>query len=217
MTNQVKQELVRVPAKFPSLNNALGGGLPEGRLLEIYGPSQMGKTLLCISMVEDTPTVIFDVDRKLTGNYLNKIDTNNNLIINQDINNDELFDATEELIKLDGIVIIDSLPLLGDHLNGDSERFKWLTSRFSRVQRLLLKTKSIVIVINGIRSNPATGATYNPHAGVLDPAVRIKMHTADNTPDKYRLVYLDIEHNFWNKESTRCTLRVFKNEIKERR
>lgn len=194
----------------------LGGGFPCGRIVELYGPSQIGKTSLALQ-AHDEVTIYFDLDKRLNKSYVDGLDTGILIPLQgRKWNNDYLFKVIEEeLIQQDTIIVIDSLPMVGDHLTNEIERFKWLTESFLRLQRALLHTQSIVIVLSGQRQIPTTGRMYDANGGVLDPSVKIKMHTAENKKDG-RLVYLDIEKCFWsNKDNLRCTLLVKKNEITE--
>jgi hypothetical protein len=191
---------------FINLNEILGGGLPNGRLIEIYGRSQIGKTSLAIKLFPNETIVYIDLSRKVCTEYLT-----NNVVLAPTIDHDILFDAIIDAVKLNSIIIIDDLTMLGT-ISDDSKRFRWLTHGFMRLQRELVSTESIVIVLNQIRVSPSTGHAYNPHEGVLDAAVKIKMHFAENKGNA-SLVYLDLEKHFWGKEGSRCTLLVSKNSV----
>lgn len=196
--------------KFSNLNEILGNGLPCGRIIEIYGPSQIGKSLLSINILSDEACLYFDISRKLCIDYLH----DKPYIIPSRRNNDDLFDAIENTCNEDMLYVIDDLPMLGDQFNEDAARFKWLSSRFGRLQRALVQTKSIVIVLNQIRTSTGTGKIYNPHSGCFDPSVVIKMHTAEKKED-YRLVYLDLEKSFFGEEGKRCVLKISKTTVEE--
>lgn len=191
---------------FRNLNEITGGGLPNGRLVEVYGRSQIGKSSFAINLFPNEMMVYVDLSRKLCTDYLKS-----NIVLAPSIDHDNIFDALIDATKLDVIIVIDDLTMLGT-IRDDAARFKWLTSGFMRLQRELVKTESIVIVLNQIRISPSTGSTYNPHEGVLDPAVKIKMHFAERKSDG-DLVYLDIEKHFWGQQGARCTLMVSKNSI----
>jgi len=208
-----QQSIPKLPTKWKSLNDALGGGIPQGRLVEVYGPSQIGKSAMAIHMFPGQKAVLFDLGRKLCRDYLTS--TGTDILPDQGLNNDELFEATSELIQNNVIVIIDDLTHLGNYFTNDRERFRWLTSRFLTLQRTLVSTKSIVIVLNQIRVMPSTGNTYNPHAGCMDAAIKIKLHTAEKR-GKDRLIYVDIEKSFWGHAENRCTLLVSKTQVTER-
>lgn len=191
---------------FVNVNDITGGGLPNGRLIEIYGRSQIGKSSFAIKLFPKETVVYIDLSRKLCTEYLTS-----NTVLAPSIDHEKMFDAIIDAAKLDTIIIIDDLTMLGN-IRDDVKRFKWLTHGFMRVQRELVKTESIVIVLNQIRISPNTGHAYNPHEGCLDPAVKIKMHFAERT-SAGDLVYLDVEKHFWGRTGARCTLLVSKNSV----
>lgn len=194
------------PTAFSNLNEALNGGLPRGRLIEIYGRSQIGKSILALNLFPDEIKVYFDIARKLCLDYIT-----DRVLMAPNINNNEIFDLLHEVIKQNVICIIDDLPMLGT-IREDSERFHWLMRKFMTLQRELISTESIVIVLNQIRIIPSTGSAYNPHEGCLDAAVKIKMHHAERK-ENGELVYLDVEKHYWGREGSRCTLLVSKNSV----
>ena len=195
------------PTSFRNLNDILDGGLPKGRLIEIYGRSQIGKSLLALSLFPNEMIVCyFDLGRKVCTDYLG-----DNVFLVPPKNDNQIFPILKELVLADTIVIIDDLTMLGV-IENDAERFEWLSRNFMDLQRTLVTTEGMVIVLNQIRVSPGTGKSYNPHEGCLDAAVKIKMHFAEKKGDA-DLVYLDIEKHFWGKQGTRCTLLVSKNNI----
>lgn len=202
----ISQKASVKPTAFPNLNDVLNGGLPNGRLIEIYGRSQIGKTSLALSLFPDESIIYLDLARKLCLDY-----TTDKVLMAPNVNNDEVFDLLLSVIPENVICIIDDLTMLGS-IRNDADRFSWLMHSFNKLQRELVSTNSIVIVLNQIRIAPNTNRSYNPHEGCLDAAVKIKMHHAEKKSDG-ELVYLDIEKHFWGKEGERCTLLVSKNKI----
>ena len=190
---------------FININDILNGGFPTGRLIEIYGRSQIGKSLLALSLFTNDTIVYIDISRKICNEYLK-----DNIIL-CNLNDNELISYILDIIHEDIIIIIDDLTMMGT-IRNDSERFNWLMSSFLKIQRELVQTKSLIIVLNQIRISPNNNRSYNPHEGCLDAAIKIKMHHAEML-NKGELVYLDIEKHFWGKEGQRCTLVVDKNEI----
>ncbi|HLD91426.1 MAG TPA: hypothetical protein VI911_10515 [Patescibacteria group bacterium] len=195
------------PTAFVNLNDILEGGFPTGRLVEIYGRSQIGKSSLAISLFPNDLIVYIDLARKLCADYITS-----NVMMSPTVNNQNVFELIHEIIKENIVIIIDDLTMLGN-IRNDSERFKWLMRNFMILQRELVSTESLVIVLNQIRMSPTTGHSYNPHEGCLDAAIKIKMHHAEYLRDKGDLVYLDIEKHFWGQEEARCTLLVSKNKV----
>lgn len=202
-----------VATRWETLNKILGGGIPPGRIVEVWGPSQIGKSALILQMFPGRKMVYFDLDRKLCHEYVDarKADVH----VDQSLNEDKLFDCISEVVRLDVLIAIDSLPMLGK-IEDDTERFRWLASRFARLQRQLVDTKSIVLVANQMRVVPSTGRTYNPHEGCLDAAVKLKMYRAEQR-GRGKLVYIEVEKSFWGHEGNRCTVLVTKTDVTERK
>ena len=169
---------------------------------------------MALTIFPKSTTVYFDLDRKLCDEYVSDLDEPD-LIINQALNNDELIEASLDVIESGANVVIDSLPNQGNHLRDDRERFQWLTRAFNRIQRALLGTDCVVTVLNQIRQVPSTGSVYNPHEGCLDASVKIKLTTAEKR-GRDRLIYVEIEKSFWGLEGERCTLLVSKVNVTER-
>ena len=194
------------PTAFENLNEILNGGFPRGRLIEIYGRSQIGKSSLALSLFPNEPLIYLDLARKLCTDYASK-----EVLMAPNVQNDKLFEMLLDIIHEDIVIVIDDLTMLGT-MRDDNERFKWLMRNFMIVQRELVTTESLIIVLNQIRIAPNTGKSYNPHEGCLDPAIKIKLHYAERKKDG-DLVYLDVEKHFWGKEGARCTLLVSKNSV----
>jgi hypothetical protein len=215
VTNDIQKEVPRWKTPWESLNKILSGGIPKGRLIEVFGPSQIGKTTMGLNITHETPILMLDADRKMTDNYIREATKPDDITILQKINNDPMFNLIESLARTGIMVVIDSLPMIGDHIGDNRKRFRWLGKRFGRLQRTIIGTDTTVVVLNGIRQKPSTGEVYNAHEGCLDPSIKIKMHLAERR-GMNRLVYIDIVKDYWAGEDNRCTLLVTKNGIEER-
>lgn len=202
----------KLETKWGRLNTAIGGGMPLGRVIEIYGPSQIGKSSIALQMFPERTSLYFDVDRKIDPEYAKGV---SDTVKFSRRSGEDMFDSIEGLMSLGIVFVIDSLPNVGPHLKRDKDRLDWLTSRFMRIQRLLLRTDSIIIIINQIRINPGTQQTYSPHCTCVDPAIKLMLHTAERR-GKDKLIYVDVKKSFWGHEGERCTLLVTKTEVKER-
>lgn len=212
---RVDEKHPKLPTKWNRLNVALGGGLPLGRMVEIYGPSQIGKTSVSLQINQDAWITYLCLDRKICSDYVHGLQNGSNVTIipGENLNDNKIFEFLSDTIKLDTILIIDDLPKIGEITN-DKKRFIWLKKNFTILQNKLGATKSILIILNEIRQNPNTNQTYSAHERVISPDIRIKMHLAERI-DRGKRVYLDIEPNFWNENKSRCTLIVKKNIVEE--
>lgn len=208
----IQEEIPRIPTSWKSLNDILSGGFPRGRIIEIYGASQIGKTSLALRAYNKI--FYFDIARKLYSNYLEKCNINS-ITVDQSSNNEKLFEKIGNLLDQDILIVIDDLTRVCT-ISTDSERSRWLCSRFSRLHRILPGKLATVLVLNQIRQDPLTSRIYNPSPIVMDPALRIKMHTAEKLSNG-RVVYLDVEKSYWSEEGSRTTLFVSKENIIEYR
>lgn len=216
--DDITDNVIRIPTAFKSIDDMLDGGVPVGRLVELYGSSTIGKSSLALRLIPDMQTVYFDLERKLANQYFERTNLQrDHIIVNQSmVGDDSIFDVVDKLVLEDIVIIIDSIPMLGPHIEHDGNRSTWLSYRFARLQRILTHTKSIVILINQIRVNPSTGTVYNPLNWCYNPAIKLKMHYAEKIGDA-KVVYLDVEKCFWGTEGARTTLKVSKLDITENR
>ena len=82
------------PTAFANLNEILNGGFPKGRLIEIYGRSQIGKSSLALSLFPNETLIYVDLTRKLCSDYVSSY-----VLMAPNVQNDELFK-----IKMRGLV-----------------------------------------------------------------------------------------------------------------
>ena len=151
-----------------SLNTALGiGGLPKGRIVEIYGPESSGKTTLtlhCIAEAQKSKgtAAFIDVEHALDPTYAKNlgVDTNN-LLISQPDDGEQALEIAETLIRsgeLD-ILVIDSVAALVpkaelDGEMGDSHmglHARLMSQAMRKLTGIVSKSKTCVIFINQIR------------------------------------------------------------------
>lgn len=157
----------RVPSGCLSLDIALGGGLPRGRIIEIYGPESGGKTTLALSMIAEIQkngglAGFIDAEHAMDPTYAKNIGVDiNNLYISQPDNGEQAFDIAENLIRsgaLD-VLVIDSVAALvpkseidgemGDQQMGVQARL--LSKGLRKLTGIAAKSGCIVIFINQLR------------------------------------------------------------------
>src|SRR3989344_1269148 len=103
-----------------SLDLALGGGLPKGRVAEIYGPESSGKTTLALHVVREIQkkggrAAFIDAEHALDPDYATKIGVNiKELLISQPDNGEEALNIMESLVRsgMIDIVVVDSVAAL---------------------------------------------------------------------------------------------------------
>lgn len=151
-----------------SLNVALGvGGLPKGRIIEVYGPESSGKTLLCLQAIADVQrsggiAAFVDAEHALDPDWAQKIGVNiEDLIITQPDSGEQALDIAEQLIQSGAVdlVVIDSVAALtprkelegeiGDSMMGLQARM--MSQALRKITAATNRTKTTVIFINQLR------------------------------------------------------------------
>src|SRR3989344_3853232 len=102
------------------LDIALGGGIPKGRIIEIYGPESSGKTTLALHMIAEAQraggrAAFVDAEHALDVTYAKKIGVDiDNLLVSQPNDGEEALEITETLVRSGGIdvIVIDSVAAL---------------------------------------------------------------------------------------------------------
>ena len=162
---KVKVELI--PSGALSLDLALGGGYPKGRIIEIYGPESSGKTTLALHAIAEVQkaggTAAFvDAEHALDPSYAKKlgVDTDN-LLISQPDNGEQALEITETLVRSNAVdlIVVDSVAALvpqaeidGDM--GDSHmglQARLMSQALRKLTGIINKSKATVIFINQIR------------------------------------------------------------------
>lgn len=147
---------------------ALGiGGLPRGRIIEIYGPESSGKTTLCLHAIAEAQKkggicAFIDAEHALDPEYAKKLGVDiNSLLVSQPDTGEQALEITESLVrsgKID-VVVIDSVAALTpkDEIEGDmgqqqmGKQARLMSQALRKLTAVVSKTKTIVIFINQIR------------------------------------------------------------------
>ncbi len=163
-----------------SLDAALGiGGIPRGRVIEVFGPESSGKTTLCLHMIAEAQrrggTCAFvDAEHALDLNYAKKlgVDTNN-LLLSQPEFGEQALEIVETLVRsgaLD-VIVIDSVaaltpraeiegemgdPSMGVQARLMSQALRKLTSAISRSKTSVVFTNQLRMKIGVMFGNPET-------------------------------------------------------------
>lgn len=157
-----------VPTGSLSLDIALGaGGVPKGRIVEIYGPESSGKTTVALHMVAEVQkrggiAGFIDAEHALDPVYAKNIGVDiDNLYISQPDNGEQALEITETMVRSGAvdIVIVDSVAALvpkaeidGDM--GDSHvglQARLMSQALRKLTSIVSKTNCIVIFINQLR------------------------------------------------------------------
>ena len=157
-----------VPTGSLSLDIALGvGGVPKGRIIEIYGPESSGKTTVALHMVAEVQkrggiTGFIDAEHALDPVYAKNIGVDiDNLYISQPDNGEQALEITETMVRSGAvdIVIVDSVAALvpkaeidGDM--GDSHvglQARLMSQALRKLTAVISKSNCVVIFINQLR------------------------------------------------------------------
>jgi recombination protein RecA len=150
------------------LDLALGiGGLPKGRIVEIYGPESSGKTTLALHVVAEVQkaggvAAFVDAEHALDPQYANKLGVNlDDLLVSQPDTGEQALEITDTLVRSGAIdiIVIDSVAALtpraeiegemGDQLPGLQARL--MSQALRKLTASISKSKTLVIFINQIR------------------------------------------------------------------
>ena len=151
-----------------TLDLALGiGGLPRGRIVEIYGPESSGKTTLalhCVAEVQKTGGVAayIDVENALDPVYAKALGINiDDLLVSQPDSAEQALEITESLVRSGAvdIIVIDSVAALVPQVEVDSEmgqnqvaaQARLMSQALRKLTSSISKTNCIVIFINQLR------------------------------------------------------------------
>ncbi|MBI5933474.1 MAG: recombinase RecA [Chloroflexi bacterium] len=157
-----------VPTGSLSLDIALGvGGVPRGRITEIYGPESSGKTTICQHIVAETQKMggtaaYIDMEHALDPNYAAKCGVDiNNLLVSQPDTGEQALEIVETLVRSGGVdlVVVDSVAALvprseiegdmGDATMGVQARL--MSQALRKLSGAINQTKTTVIFTNQLR------------------------------------------------------------------
>ncbi len=163
-----KVDVKAIPTGSIGLDNALGiGGMPRGRIIEIFGPESSGKTTLALHVVasaqkEGGIAAFVDAEHALDPEYARRLGVNiNELLVSQPDTGEQALEITESLVrsgKID-VIVIDSVAALTpkDEIEGDmgahhvGKQARLMSQALRKLTALVAKTKTTVIFINQIR------------------------------------------------------------------
>jgi recombination protein RecA len=161
------QKVDTTPTGSISLDLALGGGLPRGRVIEIYGPESSGKTTLTLHAIAEVQkgggtAAFIDAEHALDPSYAKRIGVDvENLLLSQPDNGEQALEIVETLVRSNAvdIIVIDSVAALvpraeiegdmGDSLPGLQARL--MSQALRKLTGIINRSKATVVFINQIR------------------------------------------------------------------
>ncbi len=156
-----------IPTGSISLDLALGGGLPKGRVIEVYGPESSGKTTLTLHAIAEVQkqggtAAFIDAEHALDPAYAKRIGVDvDNLLLSQPDNGEQALEITETLVRSNAVdlIVVDSVAALvpraeieGDM--GDSHmglQARLMSQALRKLTGVISRSKATVVFINQIR------------------------------------------------------------------
>ncbi len=157
-----------IPTGSLGLDHALGiGGLPRGRIVEIFGPESSGKTTLALHVIAEAQkkggiVAFIDAEHALDPEYARKLGVDiNHLLVSQPDTGEQALEITESLVRTGNIdvIVVDSVAALTpkDEIEGDmgaqhvGKQARLMSQALRKLTAIVNRTKTIVIFINQIR------------------------------------------------------------------
>jgi len=151
-----------------SIDWALGvGGLPRGRVIEIFGPESSGKTTLALQVIAQAQKLggvaaFIDAEHALDARYAQKLGVDlENLLVSQPDNGEQALEITEVLIRSNGVdvVVVDSVAALVPRAEiegemGDAQmglQARLMSQALRKLTGVVSKSKTCLIFINQLR------------------------------------------------------------------
>ena len=150
-----------------SLDLALGGGIPKGRVVEVYGPESSGKTTLTLHAIAEIQknggtAAFIDAEHALDPSYAKRIGVETeNLLLSQPDNGEQALEIVETLVRSNAVdlIVVDSVAALvpraeiegdmGDSLPGLQARL--MSQALRKLTGVISRSNATVIFINQIR------------------------------------------------------------------
>lgn len=160
-------QIEKVSSGSLGLDIALGGGMPKGRIIEIFGPESSGKTTLALHTIAEVQraggrAAFIDAEHALDVQYAKKIGVDiDALLVAQPDNGEQALEITETLVRSGGIdvIVVDSVAALTpqaeiDGAMGDSHmglQARLMSQALRKLTSIISRTNCSVIFINQLR------------------------------------------------------------------
>src|SRR5688572_20613597 len=168
MGDQKNLEIEAIPTGSLSLDIALGiGGVPRGRITELFGPESSGKSTLCQHIIAEAQRLgglaaYIDVEHALDPSFARAIGVNvDDLLVSQPDTGEQALEIAEALVRSNAVdvVVVDSVAALvpraeiegdmGDSLPGLQARL--MSQALRKLTGTISKTRTAVIFVNQLR------------------------------------------------------------------
>jgi recombination protein RecA len=223
MGENTKLAVETVPTGSLGLDNALGvGGLPRGRIVEIYGPEGGGKTTVSLHAIAEVQkkggiAAFIDAEHAMDPIYAKKLGVDvNNLLISQPDYGEQALEIAETLIRSGAIdiIVVDSVAALVPKKEVEGEmgeaqvglQARLMSQALRKLTAVISKSKTVMIFINQLREkigvmfgNPET--TPGGRALKFYSSVRLDVRAAEKISENGKIV------------GTRVKVKVVKNKV----
>ncbi|KKP37897.1 MAG: Protein RecA [Candidatus Peregrinibacteria bacterium GW2011_GWA2_33_10] len=156
-----------IPTGSISLDLALGGGIPKGRIIEIFGPESSGKTTLALHVIAESQkaggqVAFIDAEHALDPVYAKKIGVNTeSMLVSQPDNGEQALEITETLVRSNAIdvIVVDSVAALTPTAEIEGEmgdthiglQARLMSQALRKLTGSISKSRATVIFINQLR------------------------------------------------------------------
>ena len=165
----IVNDIEAIPTGALSLDYALGiGGIPRGRVTEVYGPESSGKTTLCLHVIAEAQktgglAAFIDAEHALDVNYAKKLGVDTaNLLISQPDFGEQALEITDTLVRSNAldVIVIDSVAALVPRSEIEGEmgdatmavQARLMSQALRKLTAAISKSKTSVIFVNQLRS-----------------------------------------------------------------
>src|ERR687884_1396953 len=162
------QPIDAIPTGAISIDYALGvGGLPRGRVIEIFGPESSGKTTLALQVIAEAQkaggvSAFVDAEHALDAQYAKKLGVDlDNLLVSQPDNGEQALEIVEVLVRSNSVdvVVVDSVAALVPKAEIDGEmgeaqmglQARLMSQALRKLTGIVSKSKTSLIFINQLR------------------------------------------------------------------
>jgi recombination protein RecA len=162
------QPVAYIPTGSISIDYALGiGGVPRGRVVEVFGPESSGKTTLALQVIAQAQArggmaAFVDAEHALDAKYAQKLGVDlDNLLVSQPDNGEQALEIVEVLVRSGGVdvVVVDSVAALVPRAEIDGEmgeaqmglQARLMSQALRKLTGIVSKSKTCLIFINQLR------------------------------------------------------------------
>ena len=170
LTEEYKESIKKISTGLPSLDMILGGGIPEGRIIEVYGLESSGKTTLALQILAqcqkayaEKKVAFIDVENALDPEYAKKMEIDlSRMYISQPNSGEEALDIVEKLAQSNAFscIVVDSVSNLvpqavaAKEIDGTANigtTARLMSQTLPRLSNAIRQSNTILIFINQIR------------------------------------------------------------------